>query len=163
MTYSVSLSPWGALADEIDPPEPPAELSDPVSLAVANDSKYFVRAHLRVIGDAMARLRAGEYDRLMINQPPQTGKSVTAVEWGAFWFLCLDPTTNVVVGSYDTSLALRRGKAIRRLVSRYGAKSACTSGAGPPVRRTGGRPPGRRPFVRRRLGHHWSPCRRDLH
>lgn len=122
MTYSMSVSPWAALADELDPPERPAELSDPVSLAVANDPKYVVRTHLRVIGEAMARLRARDYDRLMINQPPQTGKSVTAVEWGAFWFLCLDPTTSIVIGSYDTSLAMRRGKAVRKLVRLYGRK-----------------------------------------
>lgn len=122
MIYSTQLSPWAMLANELDPPEPPEELSDPVSLAVANDPKYVVRAHLRVIGEAMKRLEAREYDRLMINQPPQTGKSVTAVEWGAFWFLCKNPTTNIVIGSYDSSLAMRRGKAIRKLVRMYGAK-----------------------------------------
>lgn len=112
---------WGDLADELDPPDPPVELADPVRLAIFHDRRYIVREHLRVIGRAMAHLHQGLYDRLMINQPPQTGKSVTAVEWGAFWFLCLNPATSIVIGSYDTSLALRRGKAIRKLVMRYGA------------------------------------------
>lgn len=121
MTISLSLSPWAALADEIDPPEPPAELADPVSLAAANDPKYVIRPHLRVIGDVMARLEAREYDRLVINLPPQTGKSMTAVEWGAFWLLCRRPSARIIIGSYGSHLALRRSKAIRKLVRLYGA------------------------------------------
>ena len=113
--------PWDALADEVDPQAlDRPELVNPVTLAHHHNPSYQVRPHLEVIGRALAELRAGVYDRLLLNTPPQVGKSVTAVEWGAFWWLILNPAARIVVGSYGDDLALRRGRAIRRLVETYG-------------------------------------------
>lgn len=113
---------WTALADVIDPPDGVrAELVNVVALAAHLDPRYQVRSHVKVIARELAALERGEFDRLLINCPPQVGKSVTAVEWGAFWWLCLHPTTRIVIGCYGDDLAVRRGKAIRRLVDRYGA------------------------------------------
>jgi hypothetical protein len=115
-------STWAALADVLDPPDGTRpELATPVALAAHLDRAYQVRAHVVVIGDEMAALERGDFDRLLINTPPQVGKSRTAVEWGAFWWLCLHPTTRIVVGCYGDDLAVRRGKAIRRLIERHGA------------------------------------------
>lgn len=116
----------GALADALDddkpPPAPRPELDDIVSLATHLDPMYRARDHLRVIAEAMRGLNAGEYDRLMLNTPPQVGKSRTAVQWGAFWWLVLHPTHRIVVGCYGDVLAHRNGKAVRRLVELYGAR-----------------------------------------
>lgn len=111
---------WG------DPPEHGPELASPVSLAHHLDTGYNVRAHLDVIGAEMAALEAGVFDRLMVNCPPQVGKSRSAVEWGAFWWLCKHPTASIVVGCYGDDLAIKRGKAIRRLVELHGGKYALT-------------------------------------
>lgn len=116
----------GVLADAADVIDPDRqverhELRDPVSLAAHLDSHYQVRAHLQVIAEEMVGLEAGHVDRLLINTPPQVGKSRTAVEWGAFWWLCRHPTAHVIIGSYGDDLALKRGRAIRRLVEQYGA------------------------------------------
>jgi hypothetical protein len=114
---------WTALADVIDPPDGVrAELVDVVALAAHLDPRYQVRAHVQVIARELAALEQGAFDRLLINCPPQVGKSVTAVEWGAFWWLCLHPTTRIVIGCYGDDLAVRRGKAIRRLIERHGAQ-----------------------------------------
>lgn len=99
-----------------------AALTDPAILAAHLDSNYQIRAHLRVIGAEMAALNRGEFRRLMINLPPQCGKTRTTVEWGVFWWLCLHPGHRVVIGSYGDDLAVRRGEAIRRLVSRHGTR-----------------------------------------
>ncbi len=113
---------WSALADVIDPPNGlRPELATPVTLAAHLDRTYQVRGHVTVIGEKLAALMRRDFDRLMINTPPQVGKSRTAVEWGAFWWLCVHPTTRIVVGCYGDDLAVRRGKAIRRLVERHGA------------------------------------------
>lgn len=117
-----SLSPWLDLADVLDPPAPDDAKRDPVALAASCDPKYVVRGHLRVIAEEMRALHDGAFDRLAINTPPQVGKSTTAVEWSAFWWLVLDPATSIVVGSYNDDLALVRGRAIRRLVERYGER-----------------------------------------
>lgn len=115
----------GALADELDDdkPEPPPrpELDDPVSLATHCDRMYKVRGHLRVIAQAMVELERGDFDRLMLNTPPQVGKSRTAVQWSAFWWLIKHPTHRIVIGCYGDVLAHRNGKAVRRLVELYGA------------------------------------------
>ncbi|HKO89540.1 MAG TPA: hypothetical protein VJU61_00215, partial [Polyangiaceae bacterium] len=115
---------WGALADHVDPPADlgrPPELADPVTLAKHLDPNYRDRPHLRVVAAELAALERGEFDRLMLNTPPQVGKSRTAVEWGAFWWLCLHPTHRIIVGCYGDVLAVKRGKAIRKLVEQYGA------------------------------------------
>lgn len=115
---------WGALADHVDPPpaaEPRPELADPVTLAKHLDSNYRDRPHLRVIAAELKAMEAGEFDRLLLNTPPQVGKSRTAVEWGAFWWLCLHPSDRIIIGCYGDVLALKRGKAVRKLVELYGA------------------------------------------
>ena len=114
------LSPWDALADRLDPPKPGGERADPVSLAAYCDPHYEIRAHLRVIGAEFAALLRRDFDRLVINLPPQVGKSTTAVEWAAFWWLVRNPQARIVIGSYGDDLALTRGRAIRKLVRLYG-------------------------------------------
>ena len=117
---------YGQLADLVDPDvavDRP-ELVTPVALATHLDpSGYHVRAHLNVIGEEFAALEApGGFDRLMLNTPPQVGKSRTASEWGAFWWLCRNPRHRIVVGSYGDDRAMKLGRAIRRLVVEYGAR-----------------------------------------
>lgn len=98
------------------------ELASPVALAAHLDPHYQIRGHLEIIGAEFAALERGDFDRLLLNTPPQVGKSRTAVEWGAFWWLCLRPRSRIVVGCYGDDLAVRRGKGIRRLVEAYGAQ-----------------------------------------
>lgn len=115
---------WGVLADHVDPPaeaQRRAELANPLTLAKHLDPSYRDRPHLRIIAEQLAALEAGEFDRLMLNTPPQVGKSRTAVEWGAFWWLCLHPAHRVIIGCYGDVLAVKRGKGVRKLVEQYGS------------------------------------------
>lgn len=113
------------VADLIDPDvviERP-ELATPVSLASHLDGKwYHVRAHLQVIAEELAALERGDFDRLLLNTAPQTGKSRTATEWGSFWWLCRNPTARIVVGSYGDDRAVPLGHAIKKLVETHGAR-----------------------------------------
>jgi hypothetical protein len=117
---------WDVVADAFDdsivPPPRPSELANPVTLAAHCDPSYKVRGHVRVIADEMKALSDGEFDRLLLNMPPQVGKSRTAVEWGAFWWLAHHPTHRVVIGAYGHVLAIKRGKAIRKLVEQHGKR-----------------------------------------
>jgi hypothetical protein len=97
-----------------------AALASPTTLARHLSYGYKRRAHLNVIGREMARLDAGEFDRLLIMTPPQVGKTVTAVVWGAFWWLARHPGHRVIVGSYGASLATERGRDTRKLVAEVG-------------------------------------------
>ncbi|MFV5998957.1 hypothetical protein ACNPQM_43325, partial [Streptomyces sp. NPDC056231] len=95
-------------------------LRDPVTLARGLDRQFVLRPHLRVIGDALAEVGRGDYDRLLILTPPQVGKSTSVAEWFPFWWLCMYPMDRVAVTSYGDDLALRRGKKIRAYVEEYG-------------------------------------------
>ncbi|MEV6565879.1 terminase large subunit domain-containing protein [Streptomyces kronopolitis] len=95
-------------------------LRDPVTLARGLDGSFRMRPHLRVIGDALAAVERGEFDRLMIFTPPQVGKSTTVAEWFPFWWLALYPMDRIAVTSYGDDLALRRGKTIRGYIEEYG-------------------------------------------
>lgn len=103
-----------------------AALTDPATLADHLEDRYQLRAHLSVIGREMAKLRDRAFGRLSINLPPQCGKTRTAVEWGVFWWLILEPGAHVVIGSYNERLAVKRGKAVRRLIGSYGARFGLT-------------------------------------
>lgn len=92
-----------------------------------NPRNYRRRAHLNIISNALRDVRM-EYDagesvsgpRLLIEEPPQTGKTVTAVVGGAFWWLVHHPKARIVIGSYGDSLAVDRGRDVKKLVEEYG-------------------------------------------
>lgn len=95
-------------------------LVDPATMAYGLDLSYRTRPHLRVIGQAMAGVLAGQYDRLLVITPPQVGKSTLVAEWGPFWWLAHRPGDDVIVTSYALDLALTRSKRVRDLVSEHG-------------------------------------------
>lgn len=94
-------------------------LADPLTLAMHLDKRMVSRPHLRVISGALAGLEPDGGSRVLITTPPQVGKTQLAV-WGAFWWLCKHPTARIIVGSYGSLLATKRGRAIRKLVQTYG-------------------------------------------
>lgn len=97
-----------------------AALATPVTLAAHLSKHYKVRKHLTVVGDAIRDIYNGEGDRLQISLPPQIGKTLSAVVWAAFWWLCKTPTAQIIVVSYNDRLAVQRGLAIRKLVEEHG-------------------------------------------
>lgn len=97
-------------------------LRDPATMARGLDAAFRIRPHLRVIGEAMRGLLAGDYDRLLILTPPQCGKSTLVGEWGVFWWLCNRPADDVVIASYGADLAEARSKAVKAKVQTFGAE-----------------------------------------
>lgn len=95
-------------------------LVDPATMARGLDPLFRMRPHLRVIGEAMRGLLAGDYDRLLVLTPPQVGKSTLVGEWGVFWWLANRPSDDVVIASYGADLAEARSKAVRARVDVYG-------------------------------------------
>ncbi|MBO0819607.1 MAG: terminase family protein [Nocardiopsaceae bacterium] len=95
-------------------------LTHPVRLAYGMSEAYAPRPHLRVIGDALAELVPGSGGRLLITTPPQIGKSSLAGEWFPFWWLCQRPRDKIVTASYASSLAAKRGGAVRALIAEHG-------------------------------------------
>jgi|WetSurMetagenome_2_1015567.scaffolds.fasta_scaffold03146_2 hypothetical protein len=105
-------------------------VTDPATLlAHLSPETYWRCPHLDVISGEIGQI-GWTYDRehpivgpqLMVMEPPQTGKTATAVVGAAFWWLVNHPTHRVVIGSYNDTLAQDRGREIRELVRRYGAR-----------------------------------------
>ncbi|MEV3855490.1 terminase family protein [Streptomyces sp. NPDC050095] len=99
-----------------------AALGDPVSMAVSVDPTFNPRPHSRLIGNALAKVAAGNAKKVLITTPPQVGKSTTAAVWGVFWWLVRNPTHHVIIASYGSELADERGRQIRKLIRTYGAR-----------------------------------------
>ncbi len=110
--YAALLAAERALARDL--------LVNPATMARGLDPTYRMRPHLRIIGEAMAGVLRGDYDRLLILTPPQVGKSTLVGEWGVFWWLANRPTDDVVVASYAADLAEARSKGVRSLLGKYG-------------------------------------------
>jgi hypothetical protein len=126
---------WESAADILDPgaarrrkftSQDEAALATPVTLAAHLQRSYRVRRHLTLIGDLYARINAGEFDRAVIATPPQVGKTVSAVVWAAFWWLILHPQHRIIIVCYGDSLAVKRGRAVRRLVEEFGKRFGLT-------------------------------------
>jgi hypothetical protein len=96
--------------------------SDPASMLRRLMPAYVIRPHLTVISREMARIAAGEIDRLLITVPPQTGKTLTAVVGGAVWWLSNHPTDRVIIGSYGDRLAIDRGRESKKLIKDQGSR-----------------------------------------
>lgn len=105
----------------------------PADMAVFCDPGYHRRPHLEIISAAMARMLTGEITRLLVWIPPQTGKTRTAAVWAPFWWLANRPDARVIIGSYSSSLAVARGRQVRRIVDvhgwRYGLEREYGEGA----------------------------------
>jgi hypothetical protein len=91
--------------------------------------KYRRRPHLDVISEALYDVGIAHDStldmagpRLLIEEPPQTGKTVTGVVGGAFWWLVNHPGARVIIGSYGDRLAVDRGRDVKRLVEEHGAR-----------------------------------------
>lgn len=109
-----------AEAEALNHAEDQAALDNPSTLMRHLMPTYRRRQHLRVIGENVRAVGAGEVNRLLITTPPQVGKTVTAVVGTAVWWLARNPHHRVIIGSYGSHLAVNRGKSARKLVIEHG-------------------------------------------
>ncbi len=87
----------------------------------------------QVLYGALDRIRKGENKRLMINIPPRHGKSeLVTVRWIA-WMLLNNPALNIILASYNQSLANRFSRKIRQVIcdatATTGAQASCLQAA----------------------------------
>lgn len=91
-----------------------ADAREDLALAVKLcDPKYQVGRVHRFICDLLGRVARGEIRRLILNMPPQHGKSrLCSIEFPA-WLLGRDPTWKIVAASYAQDLANRNSRQAR--------------------------------------------------
>ena len=60
------------------------------------------------------------YDILVIETPPQHGKSITVTETVPSWYLCKNPNANVILASYDSDFAERFCRRNKEKIKAFG-------------------------------------------
>lgn len=96
---------------------------NPATLATWLKPGYKMLPHTRVIGEELQRLAEPDGPkRLMILAPPQVGKSELVGEFLPLWWLTLHPASKVILSSYGSQLAVKRGRNTRKLIREHGQK-----------------------------------------
>jgi len=85
----------------------------PGDMAVALERSTVQTPALRLIDEHLARVEAGEIERLIISMPPQEGKSQRTSRWFPLWCLHRNPNRRIAIVSYGHDIARRWGRAIR--------------------------------------------------
>lgn len=72
---------------------------------------------LDLIDEYLVKVESGEIDRLIINLPPQEGKSTRVTTIGPLWFLSRNPDRRIAIVSYAQDLADEFGRNIRNHIT----------------------------------------------
>jgi predicted phage terminase large subunit-like protein len=89
----------------------------PGDLARAIEPSTVQTPALDLIDEYLARVESGEIDRLIINLPPQEGKSTRVTTIGPLWFLTRNRNRRIAIVSYAQDLADEFGRNIRNHIS----------------------------------------------
>ena len=93
----------------------------PAGLAyVASRGRWLPARHLLAIDEQLCRVERGEIDRLMIFQPPRSGKAMLTSEFTPAWYLGRHPDRRVILCSYGAHLASNWGRKARDVLAAYG-------------------------------------------
>ena len=95
--------------------------ASPAGLAyVCSRGRWLPARHLLAISERLCAIERGEIDRLMIFQPPRSGKSMLTSEFMPPWFIGRHPDKRVILASYGAHLASNWGRKSRDVLETYG-------------------------------------------
>lgn len=93
------------------------EFATPGQLAQAIDPLVVQTPALDLIDEALVAVEGGRIDRLMINMPPQEGKSWRVTTATPLWMLTRNPDCRIAILSYGQDLADEFGRNIRNHIT----------------------------------------------
>lgn len=96
---------------------PAHDWATPGQLAKAIEPTTIQTPALDLIDEYLVKVEAGEIDRLIINLPPQEGKSTRVTTIGPLWFLTRNPDRRIAIVSYAQDLADEFGRNIRNHIA----------------------------------------------
>ncbi len=88
-----------------------------LSYACLQWAGYQPAAHHRLIAKYLEKVDRGEIKRLMIFQPPRSGKSMLVSEYFPAWFLGRNPDKRIIAASYGQELASDFGRKVRNQIA----------------------------------------------
>ncbi|HEV8360904.1 MAG TPA: phage terminase large subunit [Candidatus Thermoplasmatota archaeon] len=92
----------------------------PAGLAVLDtNGKWAPAAHHSLINQQLLDIAAGRVKRLIVNLPPQHGKSTECSEYFPAWFIGNWPTAHINLVSYEQHEAVRHGRKARDILKRH--------------------------------------------
>ncbi len=83
---------------------------------------YKLAKHLNLINEKLLDVFAGRTKRLIINMPPQHGKSELISRYFPMWYLGHRPDHKIILVSYQGDYAASWGKKARNVFKEYGGK-----------------------------------------
>src|SRR5712664_1377999 len=83
---------------------------------IVRDTAFVENWHIDAIAYQLARVRDGEVNRLIVNQPPRSAKSISVSVAFVAWLLGHDPTRRIIVVSYSGELAAELHRQFRMVV-----------------------------------------------
>lgn len=106
---------WSLAADHLD--KPVHRWDTPGQLAQAIEPATVQTPALDLIDEYLVKVENGAIDRLILNLPPQEGKSTRVTTMGPLWFLTRDPSRRIAIVSYQQDLADEFGRNIRNHIA----------------------------------------------
>ena len=95
--------------------------SSPAGLAhTCSRGRWTPYEHLILLNDYLLRVACGEIDRLMVWMPPRHGKSELTSRWMPAWYLGTFPDNEVMLASYEATLARSWGRKAREALQEHG-------------------------------------------
>lgn len=110
---------WERAAEQFEPRKAP-QWSTPGEMAVALDPRTKQIPALRLIDEALVWAFNTPDARLLIQAPPQSGKSQRTSRRFPLWALTQNPDLRITIASYETGVARRWGRAIRDDIATHG-------------------------------------------
>jgi predicted phage terminase large subunit-like protein len=93
----------------------------PAGLAfISSQGRWTPARHLLAIDEKLCAVERGEIKRLMVFQPPRSGKSMLISNFMPPWFLGLNPNKRVILCSYGAALAYNWGRKSRDVLEDHG-------------------------------------------
>jgi hypothetical protein len=100
-----------------------ARYPSPLALAKRLDPQIRITPALDVIDEALVDSVRGRSPRLIINMPPQEGKSTAVSFYGNLWHLLQLPDDRLVLMSYAQSLAASWAYRVRQAIDTFGLEA----------------------------------------
>lgn len=86
----------------------------------ASAGLWHCKPHHLLMNQRALMIAAGEIERHMMLEPPQTGKSEFWAKWFPGWFLGMYPDRRVILGSYNSDTASEWGQKVRDVLEEHG-------------------------------------------
>ncbi len=100
-------------------PPTPGDLAQ--KMTKGQRKEWFPAKHLTYLSEVLVKAVNEGNGRILVSMPPRHGKSELISYWFVLWCLARDPTTEVILTSYEADFAAKWGRRVRNAILDFGA------------------------------------------